>query len=91
MSTPKISDLSDRELLLLLNQQVSQLEKKFDKVCKNVDERVRIADQKVINKKVDIMWDRWNRVIGIAIGAGLIAGGTGGTVASLIVKAFGGQ
>lgn len=86
MPTPKLSAKTNKELLLLLNYRLEKLEEKVTSVCTSLEKKADAKDFEPMVVKINDLWDWRNKVVGMAIGVGAIAGG----VAGAVVNALGG-
>ncbi len=84
MSTPDISAKTNKEILILLNSQLENLEKEVIRLCQTIEKKADVKDTDNVSEKVDILWDWRNRVIGMSIGVGAIAGGVAGAVVNAL-------
>ena len=84
MPTSKLSAKTNKEILILLNSQLENLEKEVIRLCQTIEKKADVKDTDSVSKKVDILWDWRNRVIGMSIGVGAIAGGVAGAVVNAL-------
>ena len=89
MTNDNLEAKTNKELLILINYRVGQLEEKVGGLCDNVGKKAAIKDMEELEEKVADLWDWRNKVIGFSIAAGAVSGTIGGVLANLLTK-FGG-
>lgn len=67
--------VTDRELLIRIDERQREMIKRLSEVCKVLDHKVDYDnDYKEMEEKVNKMWDKWNLAIGYMVGAGVVGG-----------------
>lgn len=75
---------SDNKLLIRIDERQKEMSKKIDSISLNLVNKVDCSDFEDFKKKVAIMWDDRNRVIGWLLACGVIGGTTGALIKQFV-------
>ena len=81
--------LSGHELLIRIDERVKTMYLKMDSLCSRMEKKVDDdSDYQAMEKKVDSLWDMKNKLVGWAIGVGVVSGTTVTLLKDLVSKVF---
>ena len=69
-----MTQMTQRELLIRIDERQQNLYKVVQSIEKKVDKKVNVSDYLKTEEKIDILWDLKNKVVGMTIVIGAVAG-----------------